>query len=71
MTISRIVRQLFICKFYLLSINCVDRKVFLSTEPRKVQMALDNVLLFTTGCCCIPPLGFESSPIINFFLPLA
>eukprot|EP00731_Ephydatia_muelleri_P016139 Em0009g563a len=43
-----------------------DGKVFLSTEPTKVQMALEKVLQFTTGSRSIPPLGFDSSPTINF-----
>lgn len=29
-------------------------------------MALENVLQFTTGSSCIPPSGFNCSPIINF-----
>ena len=50
----------------LMYLNCTDGNVFLSTEPKKVQMALEKVLQFITGSGCIPPLGFDSSPTINF-----
>ena len=63
MTISRNIEGKTIILIYL---NCTDGKVFLSTEPTKVQMALEKVLQFTTGSRSIPPLGFDSSPTINF-----
>ena len=46
-------------------LNCTDGNMFLSTEPKKVQMTLEKVLQFITRSSCIPSLGFDSSPTIN------
>ena len=43
-------------------LNCTDGNVFLSTEHKKVQMALEKVLQFITGSNCIPPLGLTLLP---------
>ena len=43
-------------------LNCTDGNVFLSTEHKKVQMALEKVLQFITGSSCIPPLGLTLLP---------
>lgn len=43
-------------------------EIFLSTESKKVKMASERLLQFTTGSICIPPMGFDSSPIMNSFI---
>ena len=59
-------RKIIFLRIVLMYLNCTDGNVFLSTEPKTVKMAMQTVLQFITGSSCIPPLGFDSSPTINF-----
>ena len=35
-------------------------------EDREVLLSLGDILTFVTGASCVPPMGFDSPPQINF-----